>query len=199
MTGYLRCFEWVNGTNAICTIELFVDLPVDTDPTTFFLWTDAYPGHAFLQMKKTNGTQTVLRNIGFYPKDGWKTIISNGPVDAKFADNGGHEYNASFLMTVDEAAFASLIIRIQHISSVVNYDLDDYNCVNFAVDMFNSVRPNDKIVVPKVLYFGSGKSMSSPQGLFLELLRRNKLHPSSKAINIVTGQHYAPVNQGTCP
>jgi hypothetical protein len=65
---YLRCFSNVPDDGATCSIKLLTDIPVDPDPTKLFNWSIGSPGHAFLQIKKIKGNQSVMQNIGFYPR-----------------------------------------------------------------------------------------------------------------------------------
>ena len=61
------CFENIPDEGAICSIELFADVPVNSDPMVGFNLQTGSPGHTFLQLHKQNGKYGVIQNIGFYP------------------------------------------------------------------------------------------------------------------------------------
>jgi hypothetical protein len=50
---FLKCFSNVPDNGATCSIEILTDLPVDSEPNTFFNWQTGSPGHTFLQITKT--------------------------------------------------------------------------------------------------------------------------------------------------
>jgi len=58
------------------------------------------------------------------------------------------------------------------LSRFVQYDIDDYNCTDWALDVFNStVKPSENLDIPRYdipgghAYRGSG----TPQGVYLKL------------------------------
>ena len=55
----LKCFDNIPDDGATCSIEILTDIPVDSDPSKLFNWNTQSPGHTFLQLKKSNGTQFV--------------------------------------------------------------------------------------------------------------------------------------------
>jgi len=182
--AYLRCFGSIPDAGATCSIEIFADIPVDKDPNKLLDISTASPGHTYIQIKKTNGAQSVMQNIGFYPKSGWKTALTPAPVEGKFADNGGHEFNASFLMNLSPAQLQSVLIRIQNLSRFIKYDIDEYNCTDFALDLFNEARV-DKLDIPLYDIPGSitGGGTRTPQGLFNKL-KSMQQSGSAEASNI---------------
>jgi hypothetical protein len=70
VTKYVKCFSNVPDNGAKCSIEILVDIPVDNDPNKLLNWQTRSPGHTFLQLKKMNGGQAMMQNIGFYPESG---------------------------------------------------------------------------------------------------------------------------------
>ncbi|MFL5811220.1 MAG: hypothetical protein ACJ749_16990, partial [Flavisolibacter sp.] len=90
---FIHCFDAISDAGAMCTIEIMADIPVDKDPNKLFDFETKSPGHTFINIRKKNATQSVSQNIGFYPKSGWKTILTNAPMDGKLVDNSEHEFN----------------------------------------------------------------------------------------------------------
>ena len=183
---YLKCFDAIPDAGATCSIEIFADIPVDSDPNKLFNFESGSPGHTFLQIKKSNGSQSVMQNIGFYPKDGWKTLMTNAPVEGKLVDNSQHEFNASFKMYLSPENFKSTLNEILYLSRFIKYDIDNYNCTDFALDVFNKTRA-DKLEIP--LYDIPSNLPSTgtrtPQGLYNKLKSmQQSRHPESSNISI---------------
>lgn len=169
LAAYLKCFTSVPDGGAQCSIELFTDIPVDGHPEDFFNWDNGSPGHTFLRLQKTNGTNSIFQVIGFYPQQGWKTIATPAPVPGKFVDNSSHEFNASIKMNLNSTQFQSLLTEISRHKND-KYDIDEYNCTDFALEIFNYQRTN-KLTIAK--YFLPGGQTpygtSTPQAVYLEL------------------------------
>jgi hypothetical protein len=184
---FIDCFSSIPDEGATCSIEIFADIPVDNDPNKLFDWETESPGHTFLQIKKSNGSRSIMQNIGFYPKTNWKSMLTPAPVDGKFVDNGGHEFNASFKINISPAKLQSALTQIAYLARFVKYDIDEYNCTNFALEVFNSVRHFDnKLVIPRYDIPGgmAPGGTCTPQGLYNELKRR-KQSGNAEANNIV--------------
>src|SRR3712207_6707233 len=67
---FVRCFDAIPDAGATCSIEILSDIPVDSDPNKIFSFDSRSPGHTFLNIRKSNGSQSASQNIGFYPKSG---------------------------------------------------------------------------------------------------------------------------------
>lgn len=182
--SYLKCFSNIPDAGAICSIEIFADIPVDKDPNKLLNASNGSPGHTFLQIKKANGFQSVMQNIGFYPISGWKTILTPAPVEGKFVDNSGHEFNASLQMNITPTQLQVVLTHILYLARFIKYDIDEYNCTDFALDVFNEVRV-DKLDVPLYDIPGSitGGGTRTPQGLYNKL-KSIQQSVSSEASNI---------------
>ena len=200
MQQYLKCFSNISDAGATCSIEIFADIPIDSDPNKILNSQTGSPGHVFLQLKKSNATETVQQNIGFYPSEGWKVTISNAPVDGKFVDNGSHEFNASLVMTISPDQLQNAINEIQYLARFIKYDIDEYNCTDFALDVFNKVR-NEPLVIP--LYDMPGGITAggtrTPQGLYnqLQTMQRSN-HPEASNISLPGYKGWVGHSNGPC-
>ncbi|MDB5277939.1 MAG: hypothetical protein JWR61_2894 [Ferruginibacter sp.] len=199
---YIKCFSSIPDAGAVCTVRILADIPVDKDPNVFFDWDNGSPGHTFLQLTKTNGGQSIQQNIGFYPDQGWKTFTTPAPVKGKFADNAGHEFNASLTQTLTPDKFLSTLTRIGYLSKFVMYDIDDYNCTDFALEVFNNSRAGHELTIPMFDLPGgqAPKGTATPQGLY-QKLKQMKDGGDVEAKNIVipgvkgfTGISHGPCN-----
>ena len=64
-------------------------------------------------------------------------MLTPAPVDGKFVDNGEHEYNTSLKMTLTPENFRASLIQLLYLAKSAKYDIDEYNCTDFALDVFN--------------------------------------------------------------
>lgn len=134
---FINCFNAIPDAGAICSVEIMADIPVDSDPNKIFDFASKSPGHTFLNIRKSNATQSVSQNIGFYPKSGFKTILTNAPIDGKFVDNGNHEFNAGFIQNITPEQLHHVLIKMQQDKNM-KYDIDNFNCTDWALDVFNA-------------------------------------------------------------
>jgi hypothetical protein len=196
---FINCFKSIPDAGSTCSIEIFADIPVDSDPYKVFDFESGSPGHTFLQIKKSNGNQSVIQNIGFYPKDGLKTIATNAPIDGKFVDNGSHEFNASLKMNLSSENLNSTLTEILYLATFIKYDIDNYNCTDFALDVFNKTRVN-KLEIPLYDIPGNYPSTGTrmPQGLYNKL-KQMKDGKDPEAVNITIGIEKGWVATSTGP
>jgi hypothetical protein len=198
---WLDCFQTISDFGASCSIELFTDLPVDAKPEIFFNWDNQSPGHTFIQLKKSNLGRSMVLNVGLYPNQAWKTIYNTGSIAGKFINDSQHEFNASFKMVLTPEQFSKVISKMRLESKLNKYDIDDYNCTDFAVSIFNSVRSVDPIIIPKYQIPGSlnTKGSSTPQGLYREIFRRFKYSSSSRPfITLPQNKSYVETSKIPC-
>ncbi|MGI8600107.1 MAG: hypothetical protein ACR2KB_12715 [Chitinophagaceae bacterium] len=196
---FVNCFNAIPDAGATCSIEIFADIPVDSDPMKIFNMGSGSPGHTFLQIKKSNGGQSVIQNIGFYPQSVLKTVLTNAPIASKFVDNGGHEYNASFKMKLSPENLKSTLTEILYLRNM-KYDIDNYNCTDWALDVFNKTRP-EKVSIPLSDIPGTVPSVGTrtPQGLYNKLgeMKRNN-HPEAAQITNNIYKGWVATSTGPC-
>jgi hypothetical protein len=198
---YLQCFSNIPDAGATCTIKILTDIPVDTDPNSSFDWENGSPGHTFLQLTKQNGTQTVQQNIGFYPVTGWKSGLTPAPVKGKFVDNSYHEYNASFIMPLTPENFNSMLVHIQYLANFIKYDIDEYNCTDFALEVFNYKRGGNQLTIPMYDIPGGNAPFgtATPQGLYQKLKSLKKDQGAEGANIAIPGyKGFAGASKGSC-
>jgi hypothetical protein len=168
---FMKCFSNIPDAGATGSIEIFTDIPVNGDPGQFFDWENGSPGHAFIQLRKSNGSQSVCQNIGFYPVTGWKNAMSPTPHDAKWVDNQQHEFNASYKISLNPSQIQAAVTKILNLSHSARYDIDDYNCTDWALDIFNDVATIPQLLeIPRYHIPGGQAPLSNtPQGLYVKL------------------------------
>ncbi len=202
LAKYMKCFTDIPNGGATGSIEIFTDIPVNGDPSKFFDWSNGSPGHTFIQLRKQNGGQSVSQNIGFYPKTGWKTTISPAPIDGKWVDNQGHEFNASYKVNLTAEQVQNAVIRILYLSHFIKYDIDEYNCTDWALDVFNeTVNVQQHLNIERYDIPGgeAAGGTSTPNGLYNKLTEmKNAGGPAAANIVIpifgLVGQSHGPCN-----
>jgi hypothetical protein len=195
---FINCFTTIPDAGSTCSIEIATDIPVDNDPNKFYDFSTGSPGHAFITVMKSNGSQHAVLNIGFYPQSGYKAS-TYAPTAGKLVDNAGHEFNASLKMSLSPAQLSSTLTRMQQLSNL-NYDVDEYNCTDWALDIFNHTRTN-KLEIP--LYGIPGSPLTqhtrTPQGLYHKLQgMMNANDPEKGNITIGIYKGYAGGTSGPC-
>lgn len=195
---FVKCFAAIPDAGATCSIEIFADIPVDSDPNKIFNYTSRSPGHTFLNIRKSNGTQSVSQNIGFYPKAGWKSILTSAPIDGKFVNNSQHEFNCGFKINITPAQLQAAIMEMLRTRSN-KYDIDNYNCTDWAMDVFNAAGGNFQIP----LYDIPGNTMSlgtrTPNGIYNKLQEMKRQNdPRAAGITIGIAKGYAGNSTGPC-
>lgn len=175
---FMKCFSNIPDAGATGSIEIFTDIPVDGDPSKFFNWENGSPGHVFIQLHKENGSASATQNIGFYPVTGFKTTLTTAPIAGKFVENNSHEFNASMKINLNATQVKAAVTRILYLARFVNYDIDDYNCANWALDVFNEAVKVEERLTDIPLYTIPGgvtpKGSSTPQGIFRKLIQLSK-------------------------
>jgi hypothetical protein len=172
---YLKCFDGIADAGAVCEVGIYSDVPVDSDPNKIFDFSTGSPGHTFIQIKKTSadGSKSIIQNIGFYPKAGFKTALTNAPVDAKFVDDADHEFNAGYTKSLTPDEFRSILTEILYLKNI-QYDIDNFNCTDWALDIFN--KQGYGLDIP--LYDIPGNlpttGTSMPQGVYNKLAEMKK-------------------------
>ena len=165
---YLDCFGSVQETDATYTITIATDIPVDGDPSRFFNWSNATPGHTYIELYKNSNAGLIQQNIGFYPNTGWKSI-NDYFVPPKMVDNANHEYNARYTISVSNTQFQAALNAVQTYSSY-NYNIATFNCTDFALEIFNAA--GGDLYIPKYQipgYPNGTIGSNTPQGLYMEL------------------------------
>lgn len=169
-SSYVQCFGAMSNNLATYTISISADLPVDDNPNLFFDWKDWSPGHAFVTLSKGNPTDgTVSQNLGFYPNVGWHSI-SMYDINSKVVDDGGHEFQAKYTVTITAQQFQAAIDKLAAIKDK-KYNLALYNCTDFALDVFKAAVPGFTIplhTIPNVVV-----PMNTPQGLYEQIQSLN--------------------------
>jgi hypothetical protein len=165
VAAYLKCFSQVPDAGASYAITIFADLPVNDDPTQFFDPYTGATGHVFLELTKTNGNQSVNQFMGFTAVKAMAAMFGSGATAGKVVDNSGHKFNASLRVPVTVDEFKVAMNRLQSQASS-QYDIVNYNCVDFALGVMNSARGSYPLVINKYPLPDESTPMSTPEALY---------------------------------
>jgi len=159
---YIKCFGSPHDNGATYTVTIAVDLPVDNDPSKIFNWSDASPGHTFIELYQNGAAGLVQQVIGFYPNSPWKTV-GGGYIASKVGDDGGHEYQAKYTITVNAAQFANALQAAQAYSNF-EYNVAAFNCSDYALKIFTAA--GGQLNVPPFPVPGYSDASNTPQGVY---------------------------------
>ncbi len=193
---FFNCFRQVSSEGATYQAKLCIDIPQNDNIDALMVY--GRPGHTFLTLTKSSGPNSITQSIGFYPKKGEKSV-THIAVNAQMVDDGlsEHEYNAYMEINIqNEIDFNAILNLAKNYATSMHYDLDDFNCTDFAVDVINNgVSASDQIHVSD--WIGSVTAINygtTPNGLYKYLLQRRNQSNSP----IYFGNWNAPKSHGNC-
>jgi hypothetical protein len=163
---HLAVFDTMDNNNATYIVEILVDIPDTADTGKLIKWDDGYPGHSFIRLTKSTRDTSVQRSLGFYPAGGSKTLFMNGSVKSKLLDDCDHAFDAKLFEEISAKEFANTIHWLITNSNGLYYDINDFNCTDFAVFVFNLARTGAKIKLEKQKILHGAITMCTPNRLY---------------------------------
>jgi hypothetical protein len=167
LTQRLNCFNPLEPA-AGYSISLCADLPDNNHPDKVYVKKET--GHVFLILKKTDpdiADSSMAQVFGFYPVRPVSSIIFKN-VRCEMLDNGNREYNAVISKELTAKEFALILQKAKELTAK-KYNINKYNCYDYALNVFNSIPGIEKLPVTHVKFpfiFGRG---GSPCGLYRDL------------------------------
>lgn len=124
---YLNCFK----EDQIAELTIYVDQPIANSSVAFSGFSDPDVGHTFIALSQGN----VQRVFGFYPSEGVKpkTDVS---VPSVFVNDSGHVFDVSLTVPLSNNQLINVLNSIKSTSNI--YNLNDYNCTDVGMEIFNS-------------------------------------------------------------
>jgi hypothetical protein len=200
LSKYFKCFTYIPDQGATYSVTICADIPVDGNSGAL-LTTSFHPGHAFIILTKTNGTVSLSQSFGFYPES-QKLSITGMYIQSKIKDDGlvNHEYDASYtLPNVSQLDFQTVENMAVNLAGSQKYSLYNYNCTNYALQVFNSILPNTPIAVSDWIGSYTGIDFGkTPNGLYETLVAMKTFAGGVNNLNISVGPKYAPFSSGSC-
>lgn len=208
-----NCFDLVPSEGAVYTVQLCVDLPVNSSPDMSMNFSGGVnAGHTFLVVTKSGGGERVSQAFGYYPQEAPSMWNPFSPIPSVIKDNGNKEINGSLTMTINAEQFSIIKSAAFNLSSLP-YTIDKSNCTDYAVNVFNTVRPAPLTMDPYVLRqggitVGNGASSppieivinNSPQKLYRRLEEMKKSNnPEAANIQLDLSHNLkSPISHGAC-
>ena len=141
-----------------------------------------------------------MQIIGFTAESPMKAVVNaDAFVPGKTVDNAGHKYDCSITMNLTVDGFNTVINKMKSLSAVMPYSVVNYDCLDYALEVFNSVRPSNPLVIPKVYSVSDPFSNIANGPKLFTLLDNMFMGGSPEAANItIGGPRYAGVSHGAC-
>ncbi|HPG11772.1 MAG TPA: hypothetical protein PLU37_09595 [Chitinophagaceae bacterium] len=185
----LKCFNPLNK-NAEYSITLCADIPDNNQPDRVHVRSET--GHVFIVLTKIQQSDTTHCVFGFYPRRPASSLIFKN-VRSEILDNSEREYNISVFKQLDETSFMKTLNTAIELAKK-KYNLNKYNCYDYAIDIFNEVAGTNKLPKNHINFsfiFGKGGSSCS---LYADL-KQLKENGSTWAPYIQIGLFKAPVSK----
>jgi hypothetical protein len=205
-----NCFNQIKPTGAKYSIKLCVDVPNNDRPMLIPPLVESETGHSFIVVTKANGNRSVTQVFGFYAVTHPGYLFPFRPIDSAIKNNQLREINASIETGLTEAQFEMIRKKASELAKK-KYAAADYNCTNFALDLFNSVRPKPITIETYTIYLPVYNSYlptestrltidKTPQMLFKKLkeMKDNKDIEASRIVIDTTTRTKAPLSHGEC-
>ncbi len=122
----LKCFD----TSKPAKITIYVEQPIPKSRDI-----TAKIGHAFIGIEQDG----IIRTLGFYPNSAFSTLVG-GTQKAEIHDNSGSLFHVSVSTTVIASTLVQILDRIENFPA--SYDLNNYNCADFAIEIGRLARLN---------------------------------------------------------
>lgn len=180
-------------TDEIYSITIAADVPDNDRPHKVYVKQE--PGHVFiiLEQKDTIKKTTIAQVWGFYPVRPVSSILFKN-VRCELNDNGKRKYDAAITRQLSAAEFD--LIRAKAIElAQKKYNINKYNCYDYAIELFNAIPGIEPLPVTHVKFpfiFGRG---GSPCGLYRDL-QNLKASNSAWASSIRIEPGRAPASYG---
>jgi hypothetical protein len=163
---FLTAFNRLPDTGALCSITLLVEKA----------WSPL-AGHAFLQLTKSDGRDSVVRYLGFYRLDPKQALFSDQPVPAKITDDACHPYHASLRRQITPAELQAILRQLQRLSTA-RYQTYHFNSVDFALRILSELTLTDPVFL---------SPHSSTPGQLYRALKKRKLRVQDPRETILVG------------
>lgn len=186
-----KCFEQQHE-HSRHSIMICGDVPDNSRPEK--VYAKKQPGHVFLILVMHDTVcryEAVNMVFGFYPRRPASSVFFKN-VRCEIVDNSNRAYDVRIQKALSPSEF-ELILDNAVVLAQKKYNLNQYNCYNYALDVFNALPGIEKLPVSKVRFpFIAGKG-GSPCCLYRDL-EKLKQEPSVWSSSISFGTFKAPAS-----
>jgi hypothetical protein len=192
----INCFRKISNSNATYTISIKSDIPIDQAPNNYLSFSNLTAGHVFIELtKKSKSGGYASQVLGFYPMNSLLSI-SSANVASKLVDNGEHEFNAEYMITVTSNEFEAALYTVNQFSKN-EYNLVSFNCADFALAVLKAANTNfnsPKLKIPTQSNFGY--LGNSPQSVYAAI---KALHDGgNKSAQAGSDKQFAAISYMPC-
>lgn len=192
---YTDCFDQVSNDMATYAMTVYADLPADQQPGIVFDHKAYYAGHAFISLEKSNPFESVKQVFGFYPGSRWGAI-SGGNTASKIVDDSGHEFQASYTITVSQPQFNAAIQKLLYLNNHY-YNISNFNCVDFILQVFQAGGGNFQLQTQyNIPVYGNSSGNNTPNGLYEQIAAMQAAGVPGTMAN--SNKNYGPIGKGPC-
>lgn len=179
-----------DNLDAAYRITLGADVPNNKKPMR--LMYNQETGHVFLILQKINTItrDTIHKVFGFYPHKQRLSIFFKREVRSTIKDNSGREHDIGLSRALTQEQFES-VLKLAVLYSKKKYNLNNFNCYDYALNIFNSVAGTDTLPVMyrRFAFFGKG---GTPCTIYKYLMQQQS--NSAWSPYILTGNLKAPAS-----
>lgn len=173
---------------------LAADVPDNKRPEKVYYKKET--GHVFIILEKSDSLKgtSVAQVFGFYPIRPVGSLFLR-TVQCEILNNSGRSYDACITLSLTAAQFNQVTAKAVELTSK-KYNLNEYNCYDYAVELYNSIEGVEDMTLQKVKFpfvFGRG---GSPCGLYKQLM---ELQDKNTGALIFIGQRNAPQSAKPIP
>ncbi|WP_426062382.1 hypothetical protein [Flavobacterium sp. DSP2-3-1] len=122
INDYLKCFDLSKPAEVV----IYVDQPIANNAKA---WSGTDVGHTFIAIQQGN-TRSVFGywpSSSVYPATGYSTDVM------AFGNDENHHFDVSIAVVVDTSKLLNIIAYANN--APTQYDLDNYNCTDFALEV----------------------------------------------------------------
>jgi len=141
MGNYIDCSS---AGSATFELTLYADQPTagSRDPYSGIPGVNLDVGHTFVSLSTNYGGTNSNITFGFYPQEGSTVDLNSPVVPMDTYDDGGHEYSSSVTISLTCEQFNQAMIDAVAAASTNDYDLNNYNCTDFGIEVANNAGLN---------------------------------------------------------
>lgn len=151
---YLKCFLKTNNSASIYRVVVYVDQAWANHRSQLYTASnDSAPGHVFIGLEETTNSQTIVRNIGFYPVSGANPV---NPQDQGAVKADDRPFDVMLAIEVTQGQFTTIVNNLMA-AGTSGYNLNSHNCTDYVLDATSAMGVN----LPQTIgnwYLGSGRN-----------------------------------------
>lgn len=172
--------------DTIYRMILCADVPDNNNPAKVYY--KGEPGHVFIVLESIDSISAYRQSFvwGFYPKKPVSCILFR-KTKSLLVNNSNREYDASVSRNLTKDQFTFIMLKAVELAKR-KYDINKYNCYNYAIEVFNSL-PGEMLPVSRIKFpFLLGRG-GSPCGLYRDLREiKSGVSPLAACIKMEAGK-----------